>query len=191
MLAPDLVAVAFGSRWEGLVPPFQVLGLGMMFRTCYRMSDSLSRATGKVYRRAWRQGLYARLVFLGALVGQTWGVRCRGRRARRLFLNYVLMAQLSLASPRSPGLASPRCSCRRSGCHRARCVTSTIAAGDAAPRTAAGCRPRRGRGRRRGRRRGGVAGADPRLGARGRPRTGNALRAYCCLGWAPHAGGSA
>ena len=71
VLAPELVAVAFGSRWEALVAPFQVLALGMMFRTSYRMSDSVSRATGKVYRRAWRHALYAVLVFLGALIGQS------------------------------------------------------------------------------------------------------------------------
>jgi PST family polysaccharide transporter len=98
VLAPDLVAVTFGSRWSGIVAPFQVLVLGMMFRTCHRVSDSLSRATGRVYRRAWRQGLYAGLVFLGALIGQLWGltgvavgVLCA------LSVNYVLMAQLSLA----------------------------------------------------------------------------------------------
>jgi O-antigen/teichoic acid export membrane protein len=97
VLAPELVAVAFGSRWEGLVPPFQVLALGMMFRTSYRMSDSLARATGRVYRRAWRQWLYAGLVFLGALIGQRQGITgvATGVLAA-LFLNYLLMAQLSL-----------------------------------------------------------------------------------------------
>jgi O-antigen/teichoic acid export membrane protein len=97
ILAPDLVAVAFGSRWSGIVAPFQVLALGMTFRTCHRVSDSLSRATGKVYRRAWRQGLYAGLVFLGALIGQIWGLTgvAVGVLAA-LFANYVLMAQLSL-----------------------------------------------------------------------------------------------
>jgi PST family polysaccharide transporter len=97
VLAPELVAVAFGSRWSGIVPPFQVLALGMTFRTCHRISDSLSRATGRVYKRAWRQGLYAGLVFLGALIGHAWGltgvavgVLCA------LFVNYVMMAQLSL-----------------------------------------------------------------------------------------------
>jgi PST family polysaccharide transporter len=98
VVAPELVTVAFGTKWEALVPPFQVLALGMMFRTSYRMSDSLSRATGKVYRRAWRQALYAVLVFVGAWVGQAqgitgvaWGVLIA------LFLNYLLMAHLGLA----------------------------------------------------------------------------------------------
>jgi PST family polysaccharide transporter len=98
VLAPELVLVAFGSKWAAMVPPFQVLALGMMFRTSYRMSDSLSRATGKVYRRAWRQALYAALVLLGAWVGRFWGVTgvAIGVLAA-LFLNYLLMAQLSLS----------------------------------------------------------------------------------------------
>jgi len=92
------VTVAFGSRWAGLVAPFQVLALGMMFRTCYRMSDSLSRATGKVYRRAWRQALFGVLVFLGALAGQTRGlVGVAGGVLVAFFVNYLSMAQLSLA----------------------------------------------------------------------------------------------
>jgi PST family polysaccharide transporter len=98
LLAPELVAVAFGPRWEALVPPFQVLSLGMMFRTNSRMSDSLSRATGRVYRRAWRQALYAGLVFLGALVGQRWGVTGVAVGVLgAIFANYLLMAHLSLS----------------------------------------------------------------------------------------------
>jgi O-antigen/teichoic acid export membrane protein len=98
LLAPELVHVAFGSKWAELVPPFQVLALGMMFRTSYRMSDSLSRATGKVYRRAWRQALYAALVFLGAWIGQFWGVSGVAVGVLvALLINYLLMAQLSLS----------------------------------------------------------------------------------------------
>jgi O-antigen/teichoic acid export membrane protein len=98
VLAPELVAVAFGSRWEALVPPFQVLALGMMFRTSYRMSDSLSKATGRVYRRAWRQAAYAALVFLGAWFGSYQGLTgvAVGVLAA-LCINYLLMAHLSLS----------------------------------------------------------------------------------------------
>ena len=98
VLAPELVATAFGSRWAGMVPPFQVLILGMMFRMSSRMSESLSRATGRVYRRAWRQWLYAGLVFFGASLGQRWGitgVACGVLLA--LLINYLLMAHLCLS----------------------------------------------------------------------------------------------
>jgi O-antigen/teichoic acid export membrane protein len=98
VLAPELVAVAFGDRWHALVPPFQVLALGMMLRSGIRMSDSLARATGRVYRRAWRQWLYAGLVFAGAWLGLRWGVTgvAVGVLAA-LFTNYLMMAQLSLS----------------------------------------------------------------------------------------------
>jgi O-antigen/teichoic acid export membrane protein len=98
VVAPELVAVAFGSRWEALVPPFQVLALGVMFRTSFRMSDSLSRATGKVYRRAWRQILYAALVFLGAFIGHYHGLTGVAVGVLgALFVNYLLMAQLGVS----------------------------------------------------------------------------------------------
>jgi O-antigen/teichoic acid export membrane protein len=98
VLAPELVAVIFGSRWEALVPAFQVLMLGMMFRMSSRMGESLARATGKVYRRAWRQWLYAGLVFMAAWIGQRWGVTGVAFGVLgALFMNYLLMAQLSLS----------------------------------------------------------------------------------------------
>jgi O-antigen/teichoic acid export membrane protein len=98
VLAPELVTVAFGSRWQALVPAFQVLILGMMFRMSSRMSESLARATGRVYRRAWRQWLYAGLVFLGAVVGQRWGITGVAVGVLgALLANYLLMAHLSLS----------------------------------------------------------------------------------------------
>jgi O-antigen/teichoic acid export membrane protein len=97
ILAPELVAVAFGPKWTALVPVFQVLALGMLFRTSFRLSDSLSRATGRVYRRAWRHGVFAILVFLGALIGQRFGVTGVAYGVLvALFLIYLLMAQLAL-----------------------------------------------------------------------------------------------
>ena len=98
ILAPELVVVAFGSKWVALIPPFQVLALGMMFRTSSRMSDSLSRATGRVYRRAWRQALYALLVFGGAYIGHYRGITGVAVGVLgALFINYLLMAHLSLS----------------------------------------------------------------------------------------------
>jgi O-antigen/teichoic acid export membrane protein len=98
LLAPDLIPVLLGSRWEQLVLPFQILVLGIPFRTGYRVSDSLSRATGRVYRRAWRQGVFAGLVFLGALIGQSRGLTGVALGVLlAFFINYLIMAQLSLA----------------------------------------------------------------------------------------------
>lgn len=98
VLAPELVRVFLGRDWQAAVAPFQVLALGMMFRTSHRMSDSLARATGRVYRRAWRQAMYAVLVFAGALIGQLWGVvGVAVGVLGALLVNYLLMAHLSLS----------------------------------------------------------------------------------------------
>jgi O-antigen/teichoic acid export membrane protein len=97
VVAPEFITVLFGPRWSAVIFPFQVFAIALLFRTSYKMSDSLARATGAVYRRAWRQIIYAALVFLGAWVGSRWGVGgvAIGVLAS-LTINFLLMAQLSL-----------------------------------------------------------------------------------------------
>jgi O-antigen/teichoic acid export membrane protein len=99
VLAPELIHVVLGldPEWDAAVVPFQVLAAGLLFRTSYRMSDSLCRATAAVYRRAWRQILFALLVVGGAGLGLRW--RLPGVSvgvALAITLNFLLMAQLSL-----------------------------------------------------------------------------------------------
>lgn len=97
LIAPEVVAVLLGEGWDAVVLPFQVLGVGMLFRTSYKMSDSIARSTGAVYRRAWRQILYAALVLVGAWVGQFWGiVGVAAGALAALTVNFLLMAHLSL-----------------------------------------------------------------------------------------------
>ena len=98
-LAPELVHVVLGPGWEDSVLPFRVLVGALVFRTGYKICDSLIRAAGRVYRRAWRQLLYALMVALGAwfgtrygVVGVAWGVFAA------LVGNYLSMAWLSLAT---------------------------------------------------------------------------------------------
>ena len=66
LLAPEVVHILLGPKWTPVVAPFQVLAAGMMFRSNSKIADALARATGAVYRRAWRQILYATLVVGGA-----------------------------------------------------------------------------------------------------------------------------
>jgi O-antigen/teichoic acid export membrane protein len=97
-LAPELVAILLGPQWTDVVLPLQILTAGMLFRTSYKVSDSICRATGAVYRRAWRQVVYALLVIGGSWVGQNWGVS--GVAAGVLLavtINFLTMAELSLA----------------------------------------------------------------------------------------------
>jgi O-antigen/teichoic acid export membrane protein len=97
LLAPEVIRVMLGERWTAVIVPFQILGLGMLFRTSYKMSDSIARSTGVVYRRAWRQILYAALVVVAAWIGQRWGVAGVSWGAlAALTVNFFLMAELSL-----------------------------------------------------------------------------------------------
>jgi PST family polysaccharide transporter len=72
--APEVVHVLLGERWMSVVAPFRVLTVGLMFRTSYKISDSLSRASAATMNRAWRQWLYAFAVIAGAIVGTRWGI---------------------------------------------------------------------------------------------------------------------
>jgi O-antigen/teichoic acid export membrane protein len=97
ILAPELISCLLGPQWHEITIPFQIFALGMLFRTSYKMSDSISRATGAVYRRAWRQGVYALLVIGGAYLGQQWGIAgVAGGVLAAIAVNFLLMAQLSL-----------------------------------------------------------------------------------------------
>jgi O-antigen/teichoic acid export membrane protein len=95
ILAPDIVHVLLGPKWGDVVLPFRILAIGTLFRTSYKVSDSLTRALGAVYRRAWREWAYAAVVIGGAIIGQNWGLP--GVATAVLFAlltNYLLTAQL-------------------------------------------------------------------------------------------------
>lgn len=74
LLAPQIILVLLGSQWIEVIIPFQVLAVGMFFRTAYKVGDSIILATGRVGKSAKRQALYAAIVLIGSLLGQTWGV---------------------------------------------------------------------------------------------------------------------
>ncbi len=95
--APELVFVLLGSGWDEVVVPLQVLAVGMLFRTSYKLSDSVSRATGVVYARAWRQAIFVIAVAMGAVIGQLWGVSgVAFGVVAAVATNFILMAHLSL-----------------------------------------------------------------------------------------------
>lgn len=97
ILAPEIVLVLLGPAWLGVALPLGILACGMLFRTSYKLSDTIARATGAVYARAWRQAIFAAAVVTGAAVGQHWGL---GGVAAGVFValavNFTTMAQLSL-----------------------------------------------------------------------------------------------
>jgi PST family polysaccharide transporter len=97
VLAPEVVRVVLGPGWEPVVPPFRVLALALVVRTTSTFSDSLARATGATYQRAWRQGIYAALVIGFALAGSRRGLAGLAAGVTLAVLaNSLLMIQLSM-----------------------------------------------------------------------------------------------
>ena len=97
ILAPEVIRVVLGPKWTPVVVPFQILAAGMLFRTSSKLSDTLTRATGAVFRRAWRQIIYAAMVLGGAWIGQHWGiVGVSWGVLLALMVNFGLMAHLSV-----------------------------------------------------------------------------------------------
>jgi len=89
--------VLLGPSWVALETAFSVMVFGMFFRTSYKLSDSLARATGAVYRRAWRQGAYAAAVVSGAFIGHWWAFAAPAFGVlAAVVVNFLLMAHLAL-----------------------------------------------------------------------------------------------
>jgi PST family polysaccharide transporter len=98
VLAPEVIHIMLGRGWVDGVVPLQILAAGMLFRTSNKLSDSVARATGSVYRRAWRQAVNCCAVAIGALIGQFWGLPGVATGVvLALASNFLLMAQLSLS----------------------------------------------------------------------------------------------
>ncbi|GAA4305198.1 oligosaccharide flippase family protein [Nibribacter koreensis] len=96
LLAPEIVLTLLGKKWTDVILPFQILACSLLFRMSYKLSDTLARATGAVYKRAWRQIIYAGLVFAGAFIGSFWGLYGVAIGvAVALTVNFFMMAQLS------------------------------------------------------------------------------------------------
>ncbi|WP_404466676.1 lipopolysaccharide biosynthesis protein [Planococcus rifietoensis] len=96
--AEEIVLVLFGADWSQVTVPFMLLAIGMLFRASYKVSESVARATGAVYRRAWRQFVYALAVIIGSYIGHFWelnGIALGITIA--ILVNFVLMSHLSIS----------------------------------------------------------------------------------------------
>jgi PST family polysaccharide transporter len=95
IMAREVVAVVFGAQWAAAAPPLAVLSIGLAFQLSHQVAASITAAMGAVFATAWRQGVYALAVLVGALVGQLWGlVGVAAGVVAALVVNYALMSQL-------------------------------------------------------------------------------------------------
>lgn len=74
ILAPEIIFILLGPNWTAAVPVFQVLAIGMYFRSGYKMCYLVFQSTGAVNRTAWLKTVHAAMVLAGAIIGQSWGV---------------------------------------------------------------------------------------------------------------------
>jgi O-antigen/teichoic acid export membrane protein len=96
VLAPEFIPVILGPGWSDVVLPFQLFTFSLLFRMSSKISDTLTKAVGAVYARALRQGVFAVLVVLGALIGQRWGVGGVAVAVSiAMGINFMSMANLS------------------------------------------------------------------------------------------------
>ena len=96
ILSDEIILLLLGSSWNKAIPIFEILSLILVFRMSYKFSDSLARAMGAVYKRAWRQFIYAICVFLFAWIGHFWNLEGVALGiAFAIFINFLLMLELS------------------------------------------------------------------------------------------------
>jgi len=97
MLAEPAILTLLGTKWASIVLPFQILACVSVMRASQKICDSLARATGAVYRRSWRQAIYASLVVAGASIGASRGLPGSATGvAIAIVLSYGLMLSLAL-----------------------------------------------------------------------------------------------
>ena len=95
--APHIIGIVFGPKWHAAEIPFRILSLGVVLRASNKVTDSLTRAVGAVYRTAWRIALYLGAVVLCAWAGCYWGlVGASWGGLVALSVRWLLASKLSL-----------------------------------------------------------------------------------------------
>lgn len=95
--APEVILFLLGKQWLSVVPAFRIFTLSMLFRTSYKIANSLCRSSGAVFSEAKRQAIYAFLVALSAWIGHFWGIEgVAVGVSLAITFNFFAMMQLSL-----------------------------------------------------------------------------------------------
>ena len=82
ILAPEIILVLYGEKWEATIPLLQILALFGVFRMSYNTAAAFVRARGQAYRLLFSQVIYGALVIGGSwwagsvsgLLGVAWAV---------------------------------------------------------------------------------------------------------------------
>jgi O-antigen/teichoic acid export membrane protein len=94
--APEFIPALLGPGWTGVILPFRLFTVSLLFRMSSKISDACTKAAGAVYSRALVQGIFAVLVLIGALIGQLRGVGGVAVAVSvAMGINWLAMAELS------------------------------------------------------------------------------------------------
>lgn len=94
--AEEIVFVLLGDQWGPAATPFAALSLVLVFRSARNVAHVATLAQGESFRLAWRQGIYALLVIIGAALGTRWGIDgVAVAVAAVIVIHYALSAQLA------------------------------------------------------------------------------------------------
>jgi O-antigen/teichoic acid export membrane protein len=95
-VAPEFIPLLLGPQWTGVVLPFRMFSISLLFRMSSKISDACTKAAGAVYSRALIQAAFAVMVVAGALIGQHWGVGGVAVAVSvAMAINWLGMAELS------------------------------------------------------------------------------------------------
>jgi O-antigen/teichoic acid export membrane protein/polysaccharide pyruvyl transferase WcaK-like protein len=87
----DIVITLLGPQWGNSVVPLQILVTGVVFRTTYKMGDSLAKAVGAVYARSLREAVYFFCILCGVYFGVQYSLNCAALAVLiAIIINFVL-----------------------------------------------------------------------------------------------------
>lgn len=97
VVAPELISLLLGEQWNAAVAPFRILVMAMFFRTGLKVGSTVARAQGDVYPLAWRRGIYAACVFVGATVASPFGlIAVAAAVGSSIVIHFALIAHLNV-----------------------------------------------------------------------------------------------
>ncbi|ELR96306.1 lipopolysaccharide biosynthesis protein [Gloeocapsa sp. PCC 73106] len=98
ILAPEIILVLLGPQWTEVIIPFQILALGTFFRFGDKVTSSLARSSGQMYRMAWFKLIYAILIAIGAIWGLSYGIPgVTVGVTIALVIQYLLLTRLAMS----------------------------------------------------------------------------------------------
>ncbi|GAB5484467.1 MAG: O83 family O-antigen flippase [Parasphingorhabdus sp.] len=99
LMSEEIILLILGVDWREAIQPFTILGVGILFRACYKLCDSVSISKGYVYSRALIQGLVAIVTVISCYFGaHHFGINGVAMAITLSYvLNFMMMLSLSLS----------------------------------------------------------------------------------------------